>query len=790
MNRHDRVKPHHIRRVGTAHHKIRSGGQCPPYGLLVRPNAPATPLSQNSRGFSNELARDDAFGRQDEHAFGVRHSLTYRGCVAVFALATLTFIPLESRGQTLSYPESRRIDHTDNYHGTIVADPYRWLEDDVRESKDVANWVAAQNEVTFDYLDAIPERAGIRARLEELWNYEKFGAPFKRGGRYYFFKNDGLQNQSVLYQQATLDDEPSVLLDPNAWSEDGTVALAGSAFSDDGKYLAYGVAAAGSDWRTWHVMEIASGRVLDDTLEWVKFSGVAWTHDNTGLYYGRYDQPEEGEEFQSLNLNQKVFLHRVGTPQSEDELVFETPEHPDWGFEVDVTEDGGWLVLTVWKGTDDKYRVFYRDLRDTAASAPVPLITNFDYEYTFIGNDGPIFYFKTSLAAEKRRVVAIDIREPGSRTEIIPEADNVLESVSMVGNRFVAEYLKDAKTQVRIFELDGTHVRDVEFPGIGSASGFGGRQKDTETFYSFSSFNTPPSNYRYDMTTGESRLLRRANVDFDPNEFEVRQVFYTSKDGTRVPMFLAHRKGLKLDGNNPTLLYGYGGFDISLPPRFSITRLAWMSMGGVYAQANLRGGGEYGEAWHRAGTKLQKQNVFDDFIAAAEWLIENGYTQTPRLAIQGGSNGGLLVGACMAQRPDLFGACLPSVGVMDMLRFHKFTAGRFWVDDYGSADNAEEFKALYAYSPYHNLKPGTSYPPTLVTTADTDDRVVPGHSFKFAAELQRSHTGSAPVMIRIETSAGHGAGKPTSKILDEEADEFSFLVKNLKMELPEEWQSK
>ncbi|MBB77210.1 MAG: S9 family peptidase [Planctomycetaceae bacterium] len=679
-------------------------------------------------------------------------------------------------------PPTRRIDHVDTYHGTSVADPYRWLEDDVRESDDVAAWVEAQNEVTFGYLKQIPQRETIEKRLTTLWNYEKFGSPFKRGGHYYFYKNDGLQNQSVLYTQTTLDSEPELFLDPNQWSKDGTVALAGISFSDDGRFVTYGVAEAGSDWRTWRVMEVASRKVLNDELKWVKFSGASWTNDSRGFFYSRFAEPQEGAEFQGLNLNQQVYYHRVGTDQSDDVLVYRRPDHPDWGFDAEVTEDGRYLVITVWKGTDDKYRVLYKDLLEPYG-IPLDLIATFDHEYSFVGNDGPMFFFKTDHDAPRKKLVAIDIRKPAGSAEtvLIEQRDETLTGVGLVGNLFVTKYLKDARTQIRIHTLTGAFVREVEFPGIGSASGFGGRQADTETFYSFSSFATPPSIYRYDLITGESRLLRRAAVQFEPDDYVVKQVFYNSKDGTRVPMFIAHRKDVELNGDTPTLLYGYGGFNISMQPGFSISRLQWMEMGGVFAMANLRGGGEYGESWHRAGTKLQKQNVFDDFVAAAEWLIEQKYTRSDKLAIMGGSNGGLLVGAVMTQRPDLFGACLPAVGVMDMLRFHKFTAGRYWVDDYGSADDADEFQALLAYSPYHNLEPGTRYPPTLVTTADTDDRVVPGHSFKFAAQLQHCHAGEAPVLIRIETRAGHGAGKPTAKVIEELADKWAFLVKNLGM---------
>ncbi|MCH8828325.1 MAG: S9 family peptidase [Planctomycetes bacterium] len=685
----------------------------------------------------------------------------------------------------VKYPETRRVKHTDDYHGTTVADPYRWLEDDVRKSKEVAAWVKAKNKVTFGYLKQIPERETIRKRLTELWNYERIGSPFKRGGRYYFYKNDGLQNQSVLYTMNSLGGKTSVLIDPNKWSKDGTVALAGTAFSDDGKFVAYGIADSGSDWRTWRVMDIRTRKVLDDELKWVKFSSATWTKDGKGFFYGRFAEPKKGAAFQSLNLNQKLMYHRVGTPQSEDVLVYHRPDEPSWGYATDVTEDGRYLVITVWKGTDDRYRVVYKDL-DERYGIPIDLIDKFDNEFSFIGNDGPVFFFKTNVKAPRGRVIAIDIRKPGRRfwKEIIPQAQETLSSIGIVGNMFVARYLKDARTQVKMFGMNGRFIREVKFTGIGTASGFGGRQSDTETFYSFSSFATPPSIYRYDMITGKSELFRRPKVKFNPEDYVVKQIFYKSKDGTKVPMFIAHKKGLKLNGRTPTLLYGYGGFNISLAPRFSISWLAWMEMGGVFAMANLRGGGEYGEAWHKAGTKLRKQNVFDDFIAAAEWLIANKYTSKKKLAIQGGSNGGLLVGAVMTQRPDLFAACLPAVGVMDMLRFHKFTAGRFWTDDYGSADNPKEFTALYAYSPYHNLKPGTKYPPTLVTTADTDDRVVPGHSFKFAARLQNCHRGDAPVLIRIETKAGHGAGKPTAKIIEEVADKWAFLVKNLNMSLP------
>jgi len=683
-------------------------------------------------------------------------------------------------GDKMTYPGSKKIDHVDELHGVKVPDPYRWLEDDVRESKDVAAWVEAENKVTFAYLEAIPQREAIKRRLTELWNYEKYSAPFKSGGRYFYSKNDGLQNQAVLYKQDSLDSEPSVLIDPNQWSTDGTVALGATSFSDDGHYCAYSVADSGSDWNTWRILDVETGRLLEDEIKWVKFSNAAWTGDNRGFFYGRYDEPAPGAAFQKTNLNQRVCYHRVGTPQSQDVQVYKRPDEPTWGFALRVTEDGRYLIITVWKGTNDKYRVLYKDLNEPYAM-PMDLIEHFNDEYTFVGNDGPVFFFTTDLEAPRKRIVAIDTRQPSVIREVIPQSTETLIASDIVGNQFVLTYLKDAKTQVKLHAMDGRLIREVQFPGIGTASGFSGKRSDTEMFYSFSSYATPPSIFRYDLLTGESKLLRRASVKFNPDDYEVKQVFYTSKDGTKVPMFITHRKGLKLDGSNPTLLYGYGGFSIPLTPVFSVSRVAWLEMGGVFAVPNLRGGGEYGEEWHKAGTKLQKQNVFDDFIAAAEWLIKNGYTQPKKLAIEGRSNGGLLVGACMTQRPELFGVCLPGVGVMDMLRFQKFTAGRFWVDDYGSADNAAEFPALLVYSPYHTLKPGTKYPATLVTTADTDDRVVPGHSFKFAARLQECQTGDAPVLIRIETKAGHGAGKPTAKLIEEAADAWAFVVKNLGM---------
>jgi prolyl oligopeptidase len=686
------------------------------------------------------------------------------------------------------YPETKRKDVIDDYHGSKVVDSYRWLEDDVRTSKDVANWVAEQNKVTNAYLNSIPEREAIKKRLTELWNFERYTPPSKRGKRYFFSKNDGLQNQSIVYVQDDLKATPRVLLDPNSWTKDGTMALSGMSVSDDGELVAYAVADAGSDWQIWRIVEVDSGKVLPDELKWVKFSGASWTNDNKGFFYSRFDEPAPGQKFQSLNLNQKLFYHRVGQPQSKDVLVFSRPDQPKWGFSGETTEDGKYLVITVRVGTDARHRVFVKDLHDMYA-APWELVGDFENLYNLCGSDGSTLYFQTDLAAPRGRIIAIDLTSPERKNwkEVVPQATETLRGVGCVGNMFVCQYLKDARSQVKLFDMRGRLVREVELPGLGTAGGFGGRQVDTETFYTFSSYATPPSIFKYDLLTGKSELFRSANVKFKPDDYEVKQIFYTSKDGTKIPMFLTHKKGIKLDGNNPTLLYGYGGFNIPQTPGFSMPRVCWMEMGGVLAVANLRGGGEYGKDWHKAGTKLKKQNVFDDFIAAAEWLIKEKYTSTPKLAIQGGSNGGLLVGACMTQRPDLFGACLPAVGVMDMLRFQKFTAGRFWTDDYGSSDNPEEFAALHKYSPYHNIKPGAKYPPTLVTTADTDDRVVPGHSFKFIAALQYAQSGEAPVLARIETRAGHGAGTPTSKTIEEYSDLWGFLVKTLDAKLPEEF---
>ena len=682
--------------------------------------------------------------------------------------------------QNLTYPRTNKVAQSDNYHGIEVRDPYRWLEDP--DSPETKEWVQAQNEVTNNYLATIAARDKIKQRLTELWDYEKYGSPFKRGDRYFYFKNDGLQNQSVLYTLKSLDDAGEVLLDPNTLSEDGTIALSGLSISDDGQWLAYGLSTAGSDWVEYRVRNIATGEDTDDHLKWIKFSGASWTKDNQGFFYSRYDEPNEETKLEDVNYYQKLFYHRLGTTQAEDTLIYHRPDQKEWGFSGGVTEDGKYLIIGVWLGTDSKNLVFYKNLQQPDSEV-VELISEFEASYGVIDNDGDTFWVQTDLDAPRSKVIAIALDNPDRANwqEIIPEAEETLEGVGLLNNQFVAAYLKDARSQVKIYDLDGSFIREVALPGIGSAGGFSGKRHDTEAFYTFTSFTTPATIYRYNAKTGESELFRQPQVDFDPEAYQTQQVFYPSLDGTKIPMFITHKKGIELDGNNPTYLYAYGGFNISLTPSFSISNLVWLEMGGIFAVPNLRGGGEYGEAWHQAGMKDKKQNVFDDFIAAGEWLIEQKYTSKEKLAIAGGSNGGLLVGACMTQRPDLFAAAIPAVGVLDMLRFHKFTIGWAWCAEYGSPDNEEDFKTLYAYSPLHNLKEGTAYPATMITTADHDDRVVPAHSFKFAAALQEAHKGDNPVLIRIETKAGHGAGKPTSKIIEEAADKWGFLMANLGM---------
>jgi prolyl oligopeptidase len=686
----------------------------------------------------------------------------------------------------LVYPNSRIVEQTDNYHGTLVPDPYRWLED--VDSPETLEWIKQQNELAFSILEKIPQRDAIRKRLTELWNFSKAWAPYKKGKWYFQERNSGLQNQNVLYVIESLTAEPRVLLDPNTLSEDGTVALTSFSISKDGRWLAYATSASGSDWLTWRLREVETGIDLDDVIEWSKFSEAAWLPDGTGFYYSRYDPPLEGGEFESTNYNQKVFFHQLKTSQDKDELIYERADHKEWGFRSKVTDDGRYHTLAVWQGTDVRNRFFYRDFQ--GPNGFVELIPELEATYKFVGNDGPKFYFFTNLDAPRGRVVTIDLRDPQKSNwqTVLPESQAVLDGVVMVNDQFAVLYNQDAHHILCLFNLDGSSDGEVPFPALGSLVqiqindiGIHASRDDNELFFAFQSFLYPTTVYRYSFQTHSAHPINSPELDFDPSAYETNQVFVQSKDGTKVPMYLTHKKGLPRDGQNPTLLYGYGGFNVSTMPVFAISRLIWLELGGVYASANMRGGAEYGEEWHQGGMLNRKQNVFDDFIACAEWLIEQKITSTPRLAIEGRSNGGLLVGACMTQRPDLFGACLPHVGVMDMMRFHKFTIGWAWVSDYGTPDDPEQFKTLYAYSPYHNLRPDTVYPPTLVTTADHDDRVVPGHSFKFAARLQACQRGEAPVLIRIQTRAGHGFGKPTKIIIDEQADIYAFLVKALNM---------
>ena len=688
---------------------------------------------------------------------------------------------LTARGDTLSYPDSKPGKTVDTLHDIKVPDPYRWLED--LNSDQTSAWVKAQNSLTDSYLDAIPGRQALENHLTKLWNVERLGVPSFEGGSYFFSKNNGLQNQSVLYSSKSLDLEPTVLLDPNKLSKDGTVALNSYEVSPDGKYLAYSTSASGSDWVEWKVREIPSRKDLSDHLKWSKFSGVSWAKNSKGFYYGRFPTPKDGEEMMAQNIHKKIYFHEIGKPQSEDLLVYERPNQPKQGLYAWVTEDGKYLLIQVSQGTDTKNGLFYKDLSNSTSKV-IELLSSFDASYDFITNLGSKFIIRTDLNAPKQKVISIDVNEPLSvRWEtIIPESTETLRSVSHIGGLFIANYLKDARTEIRRFKTDGNSLPPVKLPGLGTASGFKGKSDQNETFYYFTSFTSPGAVYRYDVTRNASTLLKAPKTQFDRDHYESRQIFATSRDGTKIPMFIVSKKNLKLDGNNPTLLYAYGGFNISLRPSYSPATIAWLDLGGIYVMANLRGGGEYGEEWHEAGMKLKKQNVFDDFIACAEHLISNKFTTSKKLSIAGGSNGGLLVGACMVQRPELYGACLPAVGVMDMLRFHKFTIGWAWQAEYGKPEDPEDFKNLLTYSPYHNLKP-SNYPATMVITSDHDDRVVPSHSYKFAAALQSAQNGFAPTLIRIESKAGHGAGTPTSKRIEAIVDKYAFLAKALGFEI-------
>ena len=675
-----------------------------------------------------------------------------------------------------AYPQTRRVDVVEPQFGVNVADPYRWLENDVRNDNEVRAWVAAQNQVTDAYLARLPLRDAFKARMTELYDYERYGIPRKRENHYFYAKNDGLQNQSVLFVRDGLSGEGRVLIDPNGWSADGATALAEWTPSEDGKLLAFAIQDGGSDWRTVKVMDVATGKIHSDELKWLKFGGgVEWAKDGSGFYYSRFPAPAAGQDFQEQSLNQKIYFHKLGSTQDADRLVYATPDHPDYGHYPTITEDGRWLVVTSAIGTDDRYEVTLIDLTKPSAK-PRTLVKGFTNNYSFIGNQGTNFYFVTNHGAPKLKLVAMDVAKAApDAVTVIAEDDATLNGVSLIGGKLVASYLVDAKTEVRVHDTKGALVRKVALPGIGTAGGFGGRADDAETFFSFTSFNRPTSIYRYDVATGTASEWASPPLKFNPDDFTVEQKFYASKDGTRVPMFIVRKKDTT--GPVPTVLYGYGGFNVSMTPGYSPTRIAWLERGGAYAVANLRGGGEYGKAWHDAGRLANKQNVFDDFIAAGEYLVSTGITTKDQLAIQGGSNGGLLVGAVINQRPDLFAAAVPAVGVMDMLRFNRWTAGRYWVDDYGYPDRETDFRALLAYSPYHNIKGGRDHPAVLVTTADTDDRVVPGHSFKYISALQAAEgTGSRPHLIRIETRAGHGSGKPTTKIIEEAADVAAFLA--------------
>lgn len=685
----------------------------------------------------------------------------------------------------IDYPPTQRIDQIDDYHGTNISDPYRWLED--VDSPETLNWIRQQNELTFGFLEKIPTRTQIHDELTKLWDYAKASSPYKKGGRFFQFRNSGLQNQDILYVSEDINETPRVLLDPNILSNDGTVALNNWSVSSDGKWLAYAISSSGSDWQTWHIRSVDSGQDLEEKLEWSKFSNASWNKEGSGFFYCPFPSPTKKETFQEANYNQKIYFHRSNTPQSEDILVYERPDQPEWGFGTKLSDDGKFLLIYVSQGTDTRNRFFYKHLESD--SPVVELLPNLEATFDFIGNDGSVFYFTTNQAASRGRVISIDIEHPERENwkTLIQETQAVLQSAQIIHDQFVVLYMQDAHDNIQIFELDGSPAGEVTLPTLGSVMvayepSLHGERKDHEMYYAFHSFIYPLTIFRYDFLKRKSEVIFQPPINFDFSGFETKQVFVTSKDGTHIPMFIIHKKELTRNGENPTILYGYGGFNLTQTPAFAIHRLIWMKMGGVLAIANLRGGSEYGEEWHQAGMIHTKQNVFDDFIACGEWLIEEKITKTPKLAIEGRSNGGLLVGACMTQRPDLFGAALPAVGVMDMLRFHKFTIGWAWVSDYGSSEDPQQFQTLLRYSPIHNLKQGTRYPATLITTADHDDRVVPGHSFKFAATLQACHSGESPVLIRIQTRAGHGMGKPTSIWIDEYSDIYAFLVKVLEIQ--------
>jgi len=678
------------------------------------------------------------------------------------------------KGEKLDYPAARKVDQVDEYFGVKVEDPYRWLEDD--NSAETAEWVKAENELTQAYLAKIPFRQKIVDRLTEIWNYPRYRTPVKKGDKIYFRKNDGLQNQDVLYVM-TEGQEPEVLLDPNLLSDDGTVALSSWNISGNGKYMGYLIARAGSDWQEIGVMDLETRQVLDDHIKWVKFSGVSWK--GNGFFYSSYDPPAEGEEYSNVNENHKVYYHEVGTPQEQDKLVYSNPDYPRRNYYVGTTEDERFAMMSEVESTSGN-ALYIKDLSKENSSF-VKMAEGFEYDFGVIGNDGEKIYIKTNKDAPKGMVYMVESLEPGAeKIVVIPEKEEVLQGVSLVGGRLISEYMVNAASKVYIHDLQGNIIDELALPGIGSFGGLSGWADDNIAFYGFTSFTYPSTIFKLDIENNSSEVFFPPGIDFDASQYETRQEFYTSKDGTKVPMFIIYKKGLDMNGNNPTLLYGYGGFNISLTPYFSTSNIILLENGGVYALANIRGGGEYGEEWHDAGTLKNKQNVFDDFIAAAEYLIDKGYTSSDKLAIMGGSNGGLLIGACMTQRPELFRVAFPQVGVLDMLRYHKFTIGWAWATDYGtSEDDSSMFAYLLGYSPLHNIRSGVDYPATMIFTADHDDRVVPAHSFKFAATLQEKNSGKNPVLIRIETKAGHGAGTPVSKIIDEVADQWAFMFYNM-----------
>jgi len=698
----------------------------------------------------------------------------------IIVIFTALVVSSAKSDDKINYPKTKKSDHKDVYHGTEVADPYNWLEDD--RSQETMDWVVEQNKVTFDYLSKIPFRDKFKNRILELNNYPKYGSPFRIGEYYFFTKNDGLQNQSVYYYQKGLNGTPEEFFNPNNLSTDGTVAAGINGVSNDDKYISIGISRSGSDWTEIQVMEIATKKTLEDKVEWCKFSGASWYKD--GFFYSRYDAPEAGKEFSKKNEFHKVYYHKLGTKQSEDKLIFYYPDKPLRYVYGGVTDDEKWQYLSVSEGTGGNTILLRKmDKLVPTESDWITIVDGFEFENSVIDNIGDKILMMTNMNAPKFKCVLIDPSKPSKENwvNIIPESNNLLQSVSKAGGKLFGTFLADVRTRISQYSIDGKFEKEIELPGIGTAGGFGGKDVDKTLFYTYTSFNYPPTIFKFDVNTGKSEVFRKAEVKFNPEDYEVNQVFYKSKDKTKIPMFIVHKKGIKFDGSNPTLLYGYGGFNISLSPGFSPSRIALLEQGGVYVQANLRGGGEYGEEWHQQGIKDKKQNVFDDFISAAEWLIANGYTSKEKLAIQGGSNGGLLVGACMTQRPDLFKVAFPAVGVLDMLKFQKFTVGWGWVDDYGSSDDANMFPYLLKYSPLHNLKKGVCYPATMVTTADHDDRVVPAHSFKYAAALQENHgCETNPVLIRIETKAGHGAGKSLTKAIEEVADLYSFMFYNMK----------